>query len=128
MLSDLTIGIQKYAKDDSEENLNNIGTVLCQFIDLKMAIYLLGKETPDGLVMKTENSHGGEYLSAFSEPEEGNGPHGFALFRMPIKRVLDEFLFNENLAGIVFNPFREAIFIKRAKLAELLLSNQEKQE
>ncbi|MCR5482153.1 MAG: hypothetical protein K6F52_05095 [Clostridia bacterium] len=122
MLSDLTIAIQNYTKEMNEENLNAVGTVLQQFCDLGMAIYVLGKETPQGLVMKTENSHGGEYLAVFSEPEEGNGPHGFKLFRMQTKPVLEEVIFNESLAGIVLNPFRNQVYIKKAMLADRMLS------
>ena len=119
--SELTLAIEKLESNASAENQENFAKILNRYVESGTWIYMPIHQDEKGYRLKIVASRGGHYAAMCSDSDKIKKDKGFDALNTDINKIFDSVFENENINGIVINPYTSPLFLDKGFLLKCLI-------
>ena len=119
--SDLTLAIEKLESNATVENQENFAKILNRYVESGTWIYMPIHQDEKGYGLKIVESRGNHYAAMCSDSDKIKKDIGFDALNTDINKIIDSVFENENINGIVINPYTSPLYLDKVFLLKCLL-------
>lgn len=119
--SELTLAIEKLESNASAENQENFAKILNRYVESGTWVYMPTHQDEKGYRLKIVASRGGHYAAMCSDSDKIKKDKGFDVLNTDINKIFDSVFENENINGIVINPYTSPLFLDKGFLLKCLI-------
>ena len=119
--SELTLAIEKLESNASVQNQENFAKILNHYVESSTWIYMPTHQDANGFRLKIVESRGNHYAAICSDFDKIKKDIGFDSLQTDINKVIEAVFGNENIDGIVINPYTSPLFLDKGFLLKCLI-------
>ena len=119
--SKLTLAIEKLESNASVKNQENFAKILNHYVESSTWIYMPIHQDTNGVGLKIVESRGNHYAAICSDFDKIKKDIGFDSLQTDINKVIEAVFGNENIDGIVINPYTRPLFLDKGFLLKCLI-------
>ncbi len=119
--SELTVAIEKLESNASVENQEHFAKIINHYVDNGLWIYMPIHKDENGFRLKIIESRGNHYAAICSDCDKVKKDVCFDSLQTDINKVIESVFENENIDGIVINPYTSPLFLDKGFLLKCLI-------